>query len=203
MPSTGGEQLYPEYGYQKATMFVASLCLTNLVLAAMFACIGIVSPSSEVGVLLGVLYALFTLLFSGFLPASTLPQGLSWLPYLSILRYTFELVLSNELLGQTVTIVEEWPGSPDAGSPKSEDGSRIVNSRKYLGFNPWGDHCPWGGATIYYLDGANGQRSACWIDLYVPALWFVGALVASVLLLEYGRAAERVLHKILRLGAGC
>ena len=48
MPSTGGEQLYPEYGYQKATMFVASLCLTNLVLAAMFACIGIVSPSSEV-----------------------------------------------------------------------------------------------------------------------------------------------------------
>ena len=57
--------------------------------------------------LLGVLYALFTLLFSGFLPASTLPQGLSWLPYLSILRYTFELVLSNELLGQ----VPSFPSS--------------------------------------------------------------------------------------------
>ena len=54
-------------------------------------------------VLLGVLYALFTLLFCGFLAnANNLPGWLSWAPYLSCLRYMFELVMSNEILGKAV-----------------------------------------------------------------------------------------------------
>ena len=177
------EEVQLEFGYKKALMFVASLCLANLVLASTFACIGIVARTSEVAVLLGALYALFTLVFSGFLPTSSqMPAALSWLPYLSVLRYTFELVLSNELLGQTVMLVEEWPGSPEAGQPKPVDGATIVNSKDYLGFNPWGEgECPWGGVTLD--GGVNGLRAACWFDLYVPALWFVGALGLAIGLL--------------------
>ena len=177
------EEVQLEFGYKKALMFVASLCLANLVLASTFACIGIVARTSEVAVLLGALYALFTLVFSGFLPTSSqMPAALSWLPYLSVLRYTFELVLSNELLGQTVILVEEWPGSPDAGNPKPVKGATIVSSKDYLGFNPWGEGvCPWGGVTLD--GGVNGLRAACWFDLYVPALWFVGALGLAIGLL--------------------
>jgi hypothetical protein len=31
--------------------------------------------------------------------------------------------------------------------------------------------------------GGNGLRAACWFDLYVPALWFVGALGLAIGLL--------------------
>jgi hypothetical protein len=157
------EEVQLDFGYKKALMFVASLCLANLVLASTFACIGIVARTSEVAVLLGALYALFTLVFSGFLPTSSqMPAALSWLPYLSVLRYTFELVLSNELLGQNVMLVEEWPGSPEAGQPKPVDGATIVNSKDYLGFNPWGEgECPWGGVT---LDGVGVGRRVLFVE---------------------------------------
>ena len=92
-----------------------------------------------------------------------------------------QLIISNELLGKTVTITEQWPGSPDAGEPQSVSGSSIVNSQEYFGFNAWGDECPWGGITIAAV---NGQQAACWIDLYVPALWFVCMLPLAILLLK-------------------
>ena len=58
---------HDEHGAVKAYAFTAALCLANLVGSTMFNCIGIVCSSTALAVLLAVLYALFTLLFCGFL----------------------------------------------------------------------------------------------------------------------------------------
>ena len=45
-----------------------------------------------------------------------------------------------------------------------------------------------GGPTLYEHNVATGLVNvygACWFDLYVPAVWFVVAFCASVLLLAY------------------
>jgi len=179
-------------GYKKAGLFVLSLCLTNLVGSSMFTCIGIVCSSAPVAVLVGTLYSLYTLLFSGFLANSNkLPTihlfsteiPLSWLTYLSCLYYNFELVMSNELLGRFITVTKLI----DGGSPHELiQGEAIVN--QYLGFNNYSNlgyptGCPWGGETLPNQQAI--QLSACWFDIYVPLVWFIGAVVLSVLLLKY------------------
>ena len=186
-PSVGLEGIVdidapPGTGPAKAAMFVASLCLTNLVGSAMFSCIGILCASTAVAVLVGVLYVLFTLLFSGFLAnANHMPSALAWLPYLSSLRYNFELVMSNELLGKVVTVATMYPGDPHAGEHKPVTGEMIVTD--YLGFNRGlSELCT---RTIPIGDGLRHQTSACWLDLYIPALWFVGATLASCALLRF------------------
>ena len=175
----------PSDGPIKAATFVVSMCLTNLVGSAMFACIGILCSSTAVAVLLGVLYSLFTLLFSGFLAnANQLPHTLGWLPYLSVLHYNFELVMSNELLGHDITVTKMWPGDPQAGQHQPVSGRMIVTD--YLGFNRgWERECarvipqPGGGHAV------DQQISACWSDLYVPAMWYVGAVACACLLLKF------------------
>ena len=64
------------HGAVKAYAFTAALCLANLVGSTMFNCIGIVCSSTALAVLLAVLYALFTLLFCGFLVNVTAATGL-------------------------------------------------------------------------------------------------------------------------------
>ena len=127
----------------------------------------------------GVLYALFTLLFSGFLAnANHLPASLSWLPWLSLLRYNFELVMSNELLYESVTIKRLWPGDPTQRKEQTVTGRIIVND--YLGFNSgWAAEC-----ARVIPHGTDQQVSACWFDLYIPALWFAAAVVLACVLLK-------------------
>jgi len=168
----------------KAAMFVASLCLTNLCASAMFSCIGIVCQSTAVAVLSGVLYSLFSLLFSGFLAnAKTLQDTwLGALSYLSILRYCFELVMSNELLGQYVKVTRMFPGDPGHGDEPLVSGFMIVHD--YLGFNAdFTEGC------MRVIDAGTSapqlQTSACWYDLYIPAIWFVAAVVMSIVLLKF------------------
>ena len=103
------------------------------------------------------------------------------LSYFSILRYFFELVMSNELLGQYVTVNQLWPGDPGHGSYKPVSGYMIVHD--YLGFNAdFTESC----ARVIAVGGTpSAQISACWYDLYIPALWFVAAVVLSIVLLKY------------------
>lgn len=171
------------YGPVKAMAFVASLCVTSLVISATFSCIGILCESSVVAVLVAVLYALFTLLFSGFLAnANHLTGIMQWVPYFSCLRYQFELVMSNELLGEMITVKQRWPPDPTGkGSYHTVPGTTIVN--QYLGFNPdWMD----GYARIIPLGTRpDDQISAPWLDLYIPFAWFVAAVALSIALLKY------------------
>ena len=59
----------------------------------------------------------------------------------------------------------------------------------YLGFNTgWEERC-WRvislGDPYDPAYDPSVQISACWLDLYVPALWFVAAMLLSVVLLKY------------------
>ena len=115
--------------------------------------------------------------------ANILPPALKWLPYLSVLRYNFELVLSNELLGHLIAVDRLYPGDPHAGEHPPIPGYMII--KEFLAFNTgWQEECS---RTIPVVSGGapDDQISACWLDLYVPALWFVAALPLSVLLLKY------------------
>merc|ERR1712054_13361 len=154
-PTAGLAGLQPEheldFGFKKAGMLMLSLCLLNLVASAMFSCIAIIFQSTPVAVLIGVLYSLFTLLFSGFLAnANMLPEWLSFMPYFSCLRYTFELVISNELLSKTITVHQMF--AEDKGKTKLVLGDLIIRDK--LGYDrfmsdAYGGYCPWGGPTLY------------------------------------------------------
>ena len=179
------------------------------------------------------------------------------LSYLSILRYCFELVMSNELLGQYVKVTlapsplahpchailfmscmpsprhsrptslgatchaspmriqvtRMFPGDPGHGDEPLVSGFMIVHD--YLGFNAdFTEGC------MRVIDAGTSapqlQTSACWYDtdilhtslppypttpplarhvdpivtrgrydLYIPAIWFVAAVVMSIVLLKF------------------
>lgn len=103
------------------------------------------------------------------------------LSYFSILRYFFELVMSNELLGQYITVNQLWPGAPGHGQRKPVSGFMIVHD--YLGFNA--DFTEGCARVVEVGDKASSQIFACWYDLYIPALWFVAAVALSIVLLKY------------------
>ena len=126
-----------------------------------------------------VLYALYNLLFCGFLAnANRLPSFAAWMPYTSFLHYHFELVMSNELLYESVTIKRLWPGDPTQRKEQTVTGRIIVND--YLGFNSgWAAEC-----ARVIPHGTDQQVSACWFDLYIPALWFAAAVVLACVLLK-------------------
>lgn len=174
-PSSAGGVWY--FGPVKAASFVGSLCVTNLAASAMFSCIGISCESTAVAVLAGVLYALFTLLFSGFLANfGALSAAFSWLSYLSILRYAFELIMSNELLGQVIVVNKRWPPGPHPIAPIN---GRVV-LQDFLGFDSgWQADC----ARI--IPVGNPPISACWFDLYMPAVIYVVLVVLSIFLLKF------------------
>jgi len=211
-PSSAGGVWY--FGPVKAASFVGSLCVTNLAASAMFSCIGISCESTAVAVLAGVLYALFTLLFSGFVAnLGALSAAFSWLSYLSILRYAFELIMSNELLGQVIVVNKRWPPGPHPIAPIN---GRVV-LQDFLGFDsgrrrwdPTRDGTPPAGPRAHAVqvrptDGTPFERplagwqadcariipvgnppiSACWFDLYMPAVIYVVLVVLSIFLLKF------------------
>ena len=175
--SAGGE---PIWGPVKAGTFVLGLCLTNLAASAVFSCIGIVCKETMVAVLTGVLYCLFSLLFSGFLTFGT---RFSFLSYFSILHYFFELVMSNELLGRTVTVNRIWPGDPGGQGGKSNPITGYMVVHDNFKFNTgWLEHCA---RIIQVGENPHDQKFGCWFDLYMPAIWFIAAVLLSIVLLKY------------------
>lgn len=175
--SAGGE---PIWGPVKAGTFVLGLCLTNLAASAVFSCIGIVCEETMVAVLTGVLYCLFSLLFSGFLTFGT---RFSFLSYFSILHYFFELVMSNELLGRTVTVNRIWPGDPGGQGGKSNPITGYMVVHDNFKFNTgWLEHCA---RIIQVGENPHDQKFGCWFDLYMPAIWFIAAVLLSIVLLKY------------------
>ena len=89
-------------------------------------------------------------------------------------------VISVGSMGVTGPLTS-WPGDPHAGSHKAVTGKMIVAD--YLGFNH--TSCarvlpqPGGGHAM------EREISACWLDLYVPAIAYVGAVAVACLLLKF------------------
>ena len=102
---------------------------------------------------------------------------LGLLSYASVLHYFFELVMSNELLGQLITVSRRYPGDPgQKHTPVS--GHMIVHD--YLGFNHY--DCA---RVLPIGDDPMNQISACWLDLYVPVVWYAFFVVLSIVLLKF------------------
>ena len=118
------------------------------------------------------------------LGANRMPHALWWLPYTSCLYYLFELIMSNELLGPGKVVLGGEILRPDAPR-KPVPGDWIVMQQ--LGFlrYTYGGGCPrgWGGSVI--ADHVDGQISACWVDLFIPATCYVIVLLVSCFLLKY------------------
>lgn len=157
----------------KALMFTIGLCLSNVVGSVMFNAIGISCSSSGLAVLLAVLYALFTLLFSGFLANATKLGVFGWLSYFSFLRYFFEMVLTNELVDKNIVVQPLI----------SHDGKRTVYPGDVII-----------GHDLGFFDGecarvlpqtSRALVSACWFDLYIPAIWVFAGLIFSYILLHF------------------
>lgn len=91
-------------GTVRACLFLAGLCLCNLMGATAVNLFGIVCSSPSVATLLSVSFALVSMLFCGFLvniPAIS-QRGAGKLRYLSSLFYLNEIVISDEMIGATV-----------------------------------------------------------------------------------------------------
>ena len=106
---------------------------------------------------------------------------IGFLSYASILRYFFELVMSNVLLGQFVTVSRRWAGDPTGPGGKHTPVSGHMIVHDYLGFNQGGT-CA---RVIPLGDDPAGQISGCWYDLYVPLIWYVCAVLLSIVLLRF------------------
>ncbi|KAL1511432.1 hypothetical protein AB1Y20_006231 [Prymnesium parvum] len=168
---------YRRHGAVKAYSFIAALCLANLVGSAMFNCIGIACSSTAVAVLVAVLYALFTLLFCGFLVNANALGNLRWVANLSFLHYFCELIMTNELSGQTFDIQKMWAGEKSWPHPKPVSGDMILtDTLGYFGGSCW---------RLVESTADDSGVTACWFDLYIPAIWFVVAVVVSFLLLQF------------------
>ena len=151
-------------GPECASMFVAGLTLLNVAGSTTFNCLGIACQSGSVATLLGVLLALFTMLFCGLLvngPALH-DHGLQWLQKTSFLYYFIEIVLVNELEGETVLITPRTAELKKTTKPTDVPGDEVLAQLGY---------------TTHREDGYR--------DLDVLGAWVAGALVASYLLLRF------------------
>lgn len=162
-------------GPRAAMLFALGLCLTNVVTTLCFNCIGVVSRSSGVASLGAALFSLHALLFCGFLVTretlSTHGDVAALLPYTSYLYFFFELVASNELLGQWLTYTPRFDGFKVA--PVPVPGSEILAQ---LGFET-GDAC-----ERLLLSGLQG---GCEYTLIALCGWAAAAFVLSYLLLRF------------------
>ena len=86
--------------------------------------------------------------------------------------------MSNELLGKFFDVKRMWPGDPGDHKPiPPYAGYHILYEN--LGYHS--------GECHRLVSDPNHPHgiSACWFDLYIPALWFVGGVVLSYLLLRF------------------
>ena len=93
--------LRPEISH--VMVFFATLSLFNLAAGGLAMVIAVVSPTAGFASLATIVILLISLLFGGFLAnAESLPPWLSWLQYLSIFYYGFEILFVNEVHGLDV-----------------------------------------------------------------------------------------------------
>jgi len=164
-------------GPYHTALFIASLCLTNLLGTAVITCIAIVCASSAVATILSVLFVLLSTLFCGFIVnLPTLAERGAWFggglgsfgpQYLSYLYYLNELVISDEMLGHTITIKANLePGKPPQIVHTS--GEEVL---AHVGYQ------------LNCTRIAGRDDLACWYDLTVPlgAVAFFVALSALLL----------------------
>jgi len=160
-------------GPSHAGFFIIALCLSNLVGTAAFSCFGILCDSSAVATILSVLFILLSMLFCGFIVnLPTLEARGAWLGplpprFLSFLYYFAELVISDELIGQTVVVRD----SMNHGIPPFFVGGEEVLA--HLGYQL---NC----SRIWGV-----PNNACWYDLYVPAATVLVLTGAAMVLLGF------------------
>ena len=95
-------------------MFWATLLLFNVAAGSITVCISVYAPSVGVANLVATVVFLIQLLFGGLLVnVDSLSNGISWLRYLSIFNYAFELLMTNELEGLVMSFdAPNYPAVP-------------------------------------------------------------------------------------------
>lgn len=97
--------------FETFIVFWATLVLFNVCSGMISICISIATPTVGQANLLAAVWFLIMLLFGGFLVnVDSMSIGYSWLKYLSIFYYSFELLMTNELSGLLLSF--DAPGYP-------------------------------------------------------------------------------------------
>lgn len=97
--------------FQKFMVFWATMILFNVCAGIISICISIATPTVGQANLVAVVWFLIMLLFGGFLiNIDTMATWYSWLKYISIYYYAFEILITNELTG--LLLIFDAPGFP-------------------------------------------------------------------------------------------
>ena len=97
--------------YESFIIFWATLVLFNICAGMISICISIATPTVGQANLLAAVWFLIMLLFGGFLVnVQTMAPWYSWLRYVSIFYYSFEILMTNELDGLLMSF--NAPGYP-------------------------------------------------------------------------------------------
>ncbi|EGD76064.1 ATP-binding cassette [Salpingoeca rosetta] len=92
--------LQPDAG--KFAIFYLSLCMVTNVASSLFIAVGSVSPSLKIANIFAPVTVVLFLLFSGFyLNTHSIPVYLSWISYISFIKYAFQIAVYNEFHGLT------------------------------------------------------------------------------------------------------
>ena len=92
----------------KFAIFYLSLCMVTNVASSLFIAVGSVSPSLKVANIFAPVTVVLFLLFSGFyLNSNSIPVYLSWIAYISFIKYAFQICVYNEFHGLEFTCGNE------------------------------------------------------------------------------------------------
>lgn len=92
-------------------LFLTTLVLFNIAAGSISICISIASKDVGSANLISTVLFLIMLLFGGFLlNIQSMPPNISWIRYLSIFNYAFEVLMTNELQGLILNF--NAPGYP-------------------------------------------------------------------------------------------
>ena len=103
--------------FTKFIIFWLTLSLFNLAAGSIAICISIITRNVGVANLVTTTSFLIMLLFGGlFANVDTLSSGISWVRYLSIFNYAFEIMMTNELEGLVLSFdAPNYPALPVKG----------------------------------------------------------------------------------------
>ncbi|KAF0708831.1 Aste57867_6197 [Aphanomyces stellatus] len=85
-------------------LFGSTLVLYNVAAGSLSILLSIVSKTVGIANLLATVVLLVMVLFGGFLlNVQTMPAGVAWIQWLSLFKYAFEVLMTNELSGMLMT----------------------------------------------------------------------------------------------------
>ncbi|KAF0708830.1 hypothetical protein As57867_006182, partial [Aphanomyces stellatus] len=98
-------------------LFGSTLVLYNVAAGSLSILLSIVSKTVGIANLLATVVLLVMVLFGGFLlNVQTMPAGVAWIQWLSLFKYAFEILISNEVTGLTITFdAHGYPSLPIYG----------------------------------------------------------------------------------------